>query len=66
MKKPTLPVMMGSTVLAGIEALIFQNITLKSLLVATVKGFKVAMIVRPGFDPATAAPQIVKLLKQKN
>ena len=64
MKKPTLPVMMGSTVLAGIEALIFQNITLKSLLVATVKGFKVAMIVRPGFDAATAAPQIVKLLNR--
>ena len=64
MKKPTLPVMMGSTVLAGIEALIFQNITLKSLLVATVKGFKIAMIVRPGFDPATAAPQIVKLLNR--
>lgn len=64
MKKPTLPVMMGSTVLAGIEALIFQNITLKSLLVATVKGFKIAMIARPGFDPATAAPQIVKLLNR--
>ena len=30
-KKPTLPVMMASTVLAGAEALIFQNIYLKNL-----------------------------------
>lgn len=64
MKKPTLPVMMASTVLAGIEALIFQSVTLKSVLAATVKGFNVAMIVRPGFDPAAAAPSILKLLNR--
>ena len=43
-KKPTLPVMMASTVLAGAEALIFQNINLKNLLLATVKGFKISML----------------------
>lgn len=64
LKKPTLPVMMGSTVLAGIEALLFQTISLKDLLQATVKGFKITMIAHPGFDPATAAPQIVKLLNR--
>lgn len=64
MKKPTLPVMMASTVLAGIEALIFQSVTLKSVLAATVKGFNVTMIVRPGFDPAAAAPSILKLLNR--
>ncbi len=63
-KKPTLPVMMASTVLAGAEALIFQNINLKNLLLATVKGFKISMLTTPGFDPATAAPQIIKLLNR--
>ncbi len=64
MKKPTLPVMMASTLLAGIEALIFQSVTLKSVLAATVKGFNVTMIVRPGFDPAAAAPAVLKLLNR--
>lgn len=49
---------------AGAEALIFQNINLKNLLLATVKGFKISMLTTPGFDPATAAPQIIKLLNR--
>lgn len=56
--------MMASTVLAGAEALIFQNINLKNLLLATVKGFQISMLTTPGFDPATAAPQIIKLLNR--
>ncbi len=64
MKKPTLPVMLASSLVAGIEGVLIQGVSVKDVLTATVKGFKVAMIHAPGFDPATCLPQVVKLLNR--
>ena len=64
LKKPTIPVMLLSTIVAGIEGIVFQGVTLKDTLSATVNGFNVSMIVREGFDPATATAEITKLLNR--
>ena len=64
LQKPTIPVMLLSTIVAGIEGILFQGVTLKDTLTATVSGFNVSMIVREGFDPATATAEITKLLNR--
>lgn len=64
LKKPTIPVMLLSTVVAGLEGLFIQGITLKNILAATVGGFKVTMITAEGFKAAQAAPEVVKLLNR--
>lgn len=64
LQKPTIPVMLLSTIVAGIEGVIFQGVSLKNVLSATVSGFDVSMIVRDGFDPATATAEITKLLNR--
>lgn len=64
LKWPTIPVMMGSTVLAGVEAYFLQGITLKNVLASTVSGFNVSMIAAPGFDPAGCSADVIKLLNR--
>ena len=64
LQKPTIPVMLLSTIVAGIEGILFQGVTLKDTLTATVNGFNVSMIAREGFDPATATAEITKLLNR--
>jgi len=61
---PTIPVMLGSCVLAGIEGIFIQGVSLKNVLAATVNGFNVSMIERPGFDAASAAESVTKLLNR--
>jgi len=61
---PTIPVMLGSCVLAGIEGIFIQGVSLKNVLAATVNGFNVTMIERPGFDAASAAESVTKLLNR--
>lgn len=64
LKWPTIPVMMGSTVLAGVEAYFLQGITLKNVLASTVSGFNVSMIAAPGFDQAACSADVIKLLNR--
>ena len=64
LKLPTIPVMLLSTIVAGVEGIFLQDISLKNVLTATVNGFNVTMIERPGFDPATAAFEVTKLLNR--
>lgn len=64
LKWPTIPVMVVSTVVAGVEAVFIQNVTLKDILACTVSGFNVAMIHAPGFDPAQCTMEITKLLNR--
>ena len=64
LKWPTIPVMMLSSVVAGIEAIALQGITLKNVLASTVGGFKVTMITAAGFDPSTCSMEVVKLLNR--
>ena len=64
LKWPTIPVMMLSSVVAGIEAIALQGITLNNVLASTVGGFKVTMITAAGFDPSTCSMEVVKLLNR--
>lgn len=64
LQKPTIPVMLLSTIVAGIEGVLFQGVTLKDTLTATVSGFNVSMITAEGFDPAAATAEITKLLNR--
>lgn len=64
LRKPTIPVMLLSTFVAGLEGLFIQNVTLKNVLSSTVGGFNVSMIERAGFDPAACAPQVTQLLNR--
>ena len=64
LRKPTIPVMLLSTFVAGIEGIVIQSVTLKDVLASTVGGFNVSMIVRPGFDPSTCSEAITKLLNR--
>ena len=59
---PTIPVMFASTILAGIEGIFMQGVTLKNTLAATVSGFNVSMITAEGFDPANCDAFVSKLL----
>lgn len=64
LRKPAIPVMLLSTVVAGIEGLVIQGVSLKDVLSATVSGFDVSMIQRAGFDPAACSAEITKLLNR--
>lgn len=64
MKLPTIPVMILSTVVAGVEGIFLQGISLGNVLTSTVSGFNVTMITRPGFDAANAAFEVTKLLNR--
>ena len=64
LKWPTIPVMMLSTVIAGVEAIVLQGITLKNVLASTVGGFKVTMITAAGFDPSACSMEVMKLLNR--
>ena len=64
LKLPTIPVMILSTVVAGVEGIFMQGISMGNVLTSTVSGFNVTMITRPGFDAANAAFEVTKLLNR--
>ncbi|MEW4414530.1 Na+/H+ antiporter NhaC [Clostridium sp. AN503] len=64
LRKPTIPVMLLSTFVAGLEGLFLQNVTLKNVLASTVSGFNVSMIERAGFDPASCSGAVTQLLNR--
>ena len=64
LKLPTIPVMILSTVVAGVEGIFMQGISVGNVLTSTVSGFNVTMITRPGFDAANAAFEVTKLLNR--
>lgn len=62
LKLPTIPVMLGSSAVAGIMAIFFQNITLANVLASTVSGFDVSMVSAEGFDPTTVIWEVTRLI----
>ncbi len=64
LQKPTIPVMLLSTFVAGIEAVFIQHVALGDVLKATVNGFSVFMIHRAGFDTETCSEAVTKLLNR--
>ena len=64
MQKPTLIVMLFSSIVAEIEAMIFQHSSFADVITSTASGFKMTMITKAGFDAEAAAPEVVKLLER--
>lgn len=64
MRKPTIPVMLLSTFVAGLEGLFIQKVSLGNVLSSTVGGFNVSMIERAGFDVSTCSEAVTKLLNR--
>ena len=64
LQKPTIPVMLLSTFVAGLESVFIQHVALGDVLKATVNGFDVSMIHRAGFDTETCSEAVTKLLNR--
>ncbi|HEY4579379.1 MAG TPA: Na+/H+ antiporter NhaC [Savagea sp.] len=63
-KYPTLPVIIISSITAGLVAVFVQGFAVKSVFAASVFGFSIDMIERTGFDAAAVLPEIVRLVNQ--
>lgn len=59
MRKPTIPVMLLASLIALINAAIFQGASFKNIVDVTLNGFNVSML---GFDKAAVAPDLVRLM----
>lgn len=64
LKFPTVPVMIGSSVVACILAMVIQGFSFSDVCSACASGFSVNMIHRSGFDPALIVPQLTKLINR--
>lgn len=61
---PTIPVMVASSLVAGVEGIFIQHVSLANVLKSTVSGFNVSMIGKTGFDAANCLPDVTKLLNR--
>lgn len=61
-KMPTIPVMLGSSIVASIMAIFIQHITLANVLKCMVSGFNVSMITASGFNPKAVAWAVTRLI----
>ncbi|MEH2946471.1 Na+/H+ antiporter NhaC [Sporofaciens sp. JLR.KK001] len=64
MQKPTIPVMILSSVVAGMEAIIFQGASFANVITSSATGFTVSMVSREGWNPETASEEVLKLLER--
>ena len=58
-KKPTIPVMLLASLIALINAAVFQGADLKSIVEVTLNGFNVGMV---GMSEENVAPELIRLL----
>lgn len=63
-KKPTIPVMLISSLVAMANGLIFQGFSLHDVISAVINGFDIAMVKVQGFDAAVVIPDIPRLLNR--
>ncbi|MEC0090364.1 Na+/H+ antiporter NhaC [Paenibacillus macquariensis] len=63
-KKPTIPVMLISSIVAMINGMIFQGFSIQDVMVSAVGGFNLSMVNVAGFDLATVIPDIPRLLNR--
>ena len=64
LQKPTIHVMLLSSVVAGAEAMIFQGSSFADVITSSASGFSVSMVNRAGWDPQTATAEVLKLLER--
>lgn len=63
-KKPTIPVMLISSVVAFFNATVFQGFSLQQCFTAAISGFSLDMVTKTGFDAAALIPDIPRLLER--
>lgn len=63
-KKPTLPTIIFSSIVAGVIAKFYQNFSLSDIFASTVTGFNVSMVTIPGFDSEAVAFEVTRLVNQ--
>ncbi|QZY54454.1 Na+/H+ antiporter NhaC [Crassaminicella profunda] len=63
-KKPTIPVMLFSSMVALVNAVLIQSFTIQQAFDATISGFNISMIQVPGFDPNQVIADIPRLLNR--
>lgn len=63
-KKPTLPTIIISSIVAGIISKFIQGFSATDIFASTVSGFNVAMVNRTNFDPDTVIPEVLSLVHQ--
>lgn len=64
LRKPTVPVMILASVVALINAVLFEGQTVVNSIQATLSGFDLSMLAAVGVDPATAPDQVGTLLQR--
>lgn len=63
-KYPTLPVIILSSIVAGITAMIFQQSTLQNVFLSTVSGFNVDMVSKITITEEEVMPEVLRLVNQ--
>jgi len=63
-KRPTVPYMLLSSVVAGALGMVFQGVTLKSTFAAIVDGFKISLVPAHGLESAAILKEIPTLLNR--
>ena len=63
-RKPTIPVMLLSSLSAGIIAVVFQGFSIQDFLNVTVNGFSLDLVAARGIDTSQILPEISKLLNR--
>lgn len=64
LKFSTLPVMASASIVAGVEAVLFQHISIKDVVNCSLNGFKVSMITAEGFNAEAVEDVVVTLLEK--
>ncbi|WP_022868342.1 Na+/H+ antiporter NhaC [Schaalia vaccimaxillae] len=63
-KKPTIPVILVSSVIAMFNAVVFQGISFKDSIISSVNGFDIEMVTRDGFNAASVIEDVTRLLNR--
>ena len=63
-KKPTLPTIIFSSLVAGVIAKFYQGFSINDVFASTVTGFDVSMINKPGFDAEAVIFEVTRLVNQ--
>lgn len=64
LKFSSLPVMATASMVAGLEAVLIQGISVKNVINCSLSGFTVKMITAPGFDPENVSDTITTLIER--
>lgn len=64
MKKPTLPTIIFSSIVAAFLAIFYQGFDMTDVFASTVVGFDVSMVNRAGFDATRVIEEVTRLVNQ--